>query len=294
MDFISFHAKGAPFYVNETDDVPGHLQMNMSAALHNVDDAFSVISGYETLNDLPIFIGEDDPDGCAACVSSEIDYRNGLIYPSYTVASFSRQLDLAVKYGVNLVGTLTWAFEFSNHPIFDKSRVLATNQINKPILNIFRMFGKMQTKQLDATSTGQYSTQSVLTSSVRDASDVGVLASTNVAGTKTTVMIWNHHDDDLPKPDAQISLKIFNALSGSDTAKVTHYRIDESHSNAYAVWLAMGSPLHPTEDQYANLRAAGDLAMLYEPATVKLKDGQATLQFNLPIHAISLLVIEEP
>lgn len=72
--------------------------MNMSAELTNVKDAFAVISNYSTLNSLPVFIGEDDPDSCAACISPEVGYRNGLIFPSYTAAVFTREMDLAMKY----------------------------------------------------------------------------------------------------------------------------------------------------------------------------------------------------
>ena len=167
LDFISFHAKGSPTYINATEHVPGHLQMNASAELINVRDAFNVIQNYTTLNKLPVFIGEDDPDSCAACVSPNIEYRNGLIYPSYTAAVFTRELDLALRYDINLTGTLTWAFQFENHPLFDNFRVLSTNGINKPIFNVFRMFGKMQEKRLAASSSGQYSLDSVIQGSVR-------------------------------------------------------------------------------------------------------------------------------
>ena len=292
LDFISFHAKGFPIYINATDAVPGHLQMNMSAELKNVKDAFVVIEKYDTLNHLPVFIGEDDPDSCAACVSPEVDYRNNLIYPSYTAAVFTREIDLAVKHGINLQGTLTWAFQFENHPFFDNFRVLATNSINKPILNIFRMFGKMQTKRLDATSTGQYPLEAVVSGSIRNESDVGVLASINEEGSKMAVMMWNYHDDALGKPDAQISFNITNAFLDCKEAKVTHYGIDQSHSNAYSTWLAMGSPQDPTDQQYETLKEAGALQMLHQPTTVKMQDGKAGLQFDLPIHAASLLVIE--
>ena len=292
LDFISFHAKGFPIYLNATGSVPGHLQMNMSAELINVRDAFKVIQSYDTLNKLPVFIGEDDPDSCAACISPEVDYRNGLIYPSYTAAVFTRELDLAVKYDVNLTGQLTWAFEFDDHPYFDNFRVLATNQINKPILNIFRMFGKMQAKRLEATSTGQYPLESVVTGSIRHESDVGILASIDDEVSNMAVMVWNYHDDALPKPDAQISFNISNAFPGCKEAKLTHYRIDQSHTNAYSTWLAMGSPQDPTDHQYATLQVAGELQMLTQPTTIKMAEGSAGFQFDLPIHATSLLIIE--
>ncbi len=266
--------------------------MNMSAELTNVKDAFAVISNYTTLNTLPVFIGEDDPDSCAACLSPEVGYRNGLIFPSYTAAVFTREIDLAMKYNINFTGALTWAFQFEDHPYFDNFRVLATNGIHKPILNIFRMFGKMQSKRLQTSSTGQYPLDSVVTGSIRGESDVGVLASADETGNTLAVMIWNYHDDGLPKQDAQVSFNVTSAFPGCSEADVTHYRIDQSHSNAYSTWLAMGSLQDPTKAQYAQLKAAGQLQMLYEPMSIKVEDGGFGLQFDLPIHATSLLILE--
>ena len=221
-----------------------------------------------------------------------MDYRNGLIYPSYTAAVFTRELDLAAKYDVNLTGTLTWAFEFDDHPYFDNFRVLATNQINKPIFNIFKMFGKMQANRLEATSTGQYSLDSVVLGSVRDDSDVGVLASMDEEASMMAIMIWNYHDDALPRPDAQVNFNISNAFPACKEVTLTHYRIDQSHSNAYSTWLAMGSPQDPTDQQYSVLQAAGTLQMLNQPTPIKMESGSAGIQFELPIHATSLLVFE--
>lgn len=292
IDFVSFHAKGSPTYVNASGGVPGHLQMNVSAALHNVDDAFAVIQSYEKYRNLPVVIGEDDPDGCAACESPDIDYRNGLVYPSYTVASFVRQLELAVHYGTNLTGQLTWAFQFEDHPFFDKLRVLSTRGISKPILNVFRMLGRMQETKLMSASTGQYGLEAVVAGSVRDESDVGVLASTSDDNGTVTIMVWNYHDDDLPKPDATIQLNVSSIFPGCSVAHLKHYRIDESHSNAYSTWLAMGSPQEPTEKQYQNLLEAGELQMLHKPTEIQVRDGEVAVQFALPIHAVSMLVVE--
>lgn len=297
LDFISFHAKGSPIYVNETGSVPAHVQMNVSAALQNVNDAFQVIESYPMFNTLPVFIGEDDPDGCAACTSDAYSYRNNLVYPSYTAASFVGDLDLAMQYNINLTGTLTWAFEYDDHPYFDGFRVLATNQLDKPILNIFRMFGKLTGNRLLANSTGQYTLDRILNTSVRNESDVGVLAAFNTTTNQLAVMIYNYHDDDLPKPDAQISLNISGltgeAWSGCNEVQATHYRIDNSHSNSYTAWLELGAPQDPTCEEYAQLKAAGMLQTLGPAQTVRVDGGNVSMDFSLGIHAISLLVIEK-
>ena len=65
------------------------------------------------------------------------------MYSSYTAAVFARKHDLAERHGVNLEGALTWAFEFEDQPYFAGFRVLATNGINLPVFNVFRMFSRM-------------------------------------------------------------------------------------------------------------------------------------------------------
>src|SRR5207302_9817965 len=70
-------------------------------------------------------------------------HRRGVMYASYTAAVRPRHLDLAAKYGVNLAGAVTWAFEFEGQPYFDGFRDLATNGVDKPVLSVFRMLGMM-------------------------------------------------------------------------------------------------------------------------------------------------------
>jgi xylan 1,4-beta-xylosidase len=68
-----------------------------------------------------------------------------------------------------------------------------------------------------------------------------------------------------------------------------HFRIDDNHSNAYTVWKAMGSPQHPTAEQYAQLRSAGQLQLLTSPEWVEVKEGRIVLSTKLPRQGISLL-----
>ena len=54
----------------------------------------------------------------------------------------------------------------------------------------------------------------------------------------------------------------------------------------------MGSPIAPNAEQYAQLLAAGQLARMEAPATLRVEKGQATLRFALPRQAVSLVVLE--
>ncbi len=54
---------------------------------------------------------------------------------------------------------------------------------------------------------------------------------------------------------------------------LTHYRIDQEHSNSFTTWKKMGSPQNPTAEQIAVLEKAGQLEMLGSPQWIKVKDG---------------------
>jgi len=285
-DFVSFHAKGAPTFVD------GHVRMGISAQLKTIDDGFKRIASFPELRAKPIVIGESDPDGCAACQGPQLGYRNGTMFSSYTAAVFARKHLLAEKHGVNLLGALTWAFEFEDQPYFAGFRALATNGIDLPVLNVFRMMAKMSGQRLTVESTGDLGVETIMRDGVRGAPDVAGMAS--LAPGKLAVLLWHYHDDDLPGPDANIKLALSALPFTTGDARVTQYRIDDTHSNAYAEWKRMGSPIAPNRQQYTQLEAAGKLAQLELSPTTRVERGTTELTITLPRQAVSLLIIEWP
>ena len=284
INLVSFHAKGSPKFVD------GHVRMGISNQLKDIDKAFAVIAKFPELKQTPIVIGESDPEGCAACQGPQNGYRNGTMYSSYTAASFARKHDLAAKHGVNLEGALTWAFEFEDQPYFAGFRVLASNGIDHPVLNTFRMMSKMSGTRLPVESDGAVDLDAMIKDGVRQKPDVSALASLD--GKKLSVLVWHYHDDDVTGPDAAVDLSIPGLPVKAGKAKLTHYRIDETHSNAYTVWKALGSPQQPTKEQYESLEEAGKLAELDKATTVNIQNGEAKVHFNLPRQGVSLLVLE--
>lgn len=281
LDFVSFHAKGAPIYTN------GHVRMGIATHLRTMEDGFRMIGSFPELKRKPIVIGESDPEGCAACQGPSLAYRNGTMYSSYTAASVAREYDLAEQCGVNLLGTLTWAFEFEEQPYFAGFRSLASNGIDKPVLNVFRMFSQMQGKRVETSSDHAVPLADMLRHGVREHADISALAS--LAPSEVCVMVWNYHDDDLPAPDAQVELSVRGLPPAPHSAKLEHFRIDAEHSNAFTAWQRMGSPQEPTPDQYSRLEAAGGLEELAAPRRVALDGGTAVVKFRLPRQAVSLL-----
>jgi len=70
---------------------------------------------------------------------------------------------------------------------------------------------------------------------------------------------------------------------------VQHFRIDETHSNAYTVWKQMGSPQQPTSEQYAQLKASDGLQLLNAPVWADVVNGKVQLASSLPRESISLV-----
>ena len=287
-DFISFHAKGAPQWRND------HIQMGIANQLRTVEDGFRIVASYPELKDKPIIIGESDPEGCAACQGPAYSYRNGTMYSSYTAASFARKHDLADRHGVNFEGALSWSFTFEDQPYFAGFRQLASNGIPLPVFNIFRMFSKMSGERISAESNGAIELNDILRNGVRRRADVSAFASFDQDAKKLAVMVWHYHDDDVVGPDAKINLNLTGLPADIDQAKLTHYRVDKRHSNAYAEWLLMGSPVAPDLGAYRKLQQSSNLALLtgHTPGPTIISDGTTSLAFTLPRQGVSLILLE--
>ena len=281
VDFVSFHAKGAPVTTN------GHVRMGVANQLRTVDEGFRIAASFPELKNTPIVIGECDPEGCAACQGPQLAYRNGTMYSSYTAASFARIHDLAERDGVNLEGALTWAFEFEDQPYFAGFRSLTSNGIDKPVLNVFRMFARMTGRRLPVQSDGALPLEEILRNGVRGKPDVSALASLDQR--KLSLLVWHYHDDDVPGPEAEVEFAVDGIPLKSAEASLRQFRIDEEHSNAFSAWKRLGSPQSPTPEQYKLLEKAGRLAALGAPEQVRVENGTVTLKVHLPRQAVSLL-----
>ena len=283
LDFVAFHAKGTPRVMPE-----GHVRMGIANQLRAIDNGFAIVASYPELKNIPVVIGESDPEGCAAChvrTNPSNAYRNGTMYSSYTAEQVARTWELAERHGVNLIGSVTWAFLFEGQPWFDGFRDLATNGVDKPVLNIFRMLGQMRGNRLGVTTTGGVPLDSMLTGGVRAHPDISAIAARDERS--ITVLVWNYHDDDLPGPPAEIDVTIAGVPVAHPT--FTHYRVDREHSNSYEAWKRMGSPQQPTPAQVAALEKAGQLASIPGPETLETHFGLISVPITLPRQGVSLI-----
>ena len=289
LDFISYHPKGSPKFVD------GHVRMSVRAQLEAVENGMKVVESYPEWKHTPIILGESDPEGCAACQGSQNGYRNGPLYGVSVAEATMRTAELARKHGLTVEGAVTWAFEFEDQPAFAGFRELATNGIDKPVLNVFRMMGMLGgghagAHWLATESSGALALDRMLAESVIGSPDVNAVATRN--GSEIDVLVWNYHDDDLPAPVAEIHLKV-DGLKGT-TAQAAEFRMDELDSNAYRAWRDMGSPAHPGGEQLLELQRAGQLKQSQPEHAIAVHDGGAAIDLELPRQGVALIRLRQP
>jgi xylan 1,4-beta-xylosidase len=265
--------------------------MGISRHLQDVSKGFETVVSFPELQHLPVILGESDPEGCAACSAQdhpENAYRNGAAYASYVAAVENRIFQLADRYKVNLAGVVTWAFEFENQPYFAGFRSLATNGVDKPVLNAFRMMGLMRGELLRSESSGGLNLGSIVQAGARGNPDISAMATRQ--NREVDILVWNYHDDDVSAPAAEIELVVNGIPSDAQRVLMQHYRVDGDWSNSYSVWKQMGSPQSPSTAQYVRLEGAGHLQLLNSPQWLMThENGVFKLDFTLPRYGVSCI-----
>jgi len=286
LDMISFHAKGGVAIT------AGHVQMNLGNQLRLHRTGFNAVAGFAQFRQTPIVITEADPDGCAACpvtMNPEDAYRNSPAYGAYEVAMMKKTLELEARIGVNVRGLLTWAFLFNNTPYFAGYRALATNGIHLPVLNAFKLLGGLDGNRLALTSSGARTLDDILTNSVRQLADVDGMATRN--GQKIQILVWNYHDDLLAAPATPVHLTAQLPVDFGNRVVVTHLRVDESHGDAYTIWVSQGSPPAPSAAQISAMQQGMEPAPLEPSRTIDVANGAVALDFMLPRFGVSLITL---
>lgn len=269
LDFVAFHAKGTTRL-----DENGRVEMNLSNQLQTIDTYARIIASFPEFKDLPVYIGESDPEGCAGCPATldpERDYRRTSQFAAYSAAAFMRKQDLMAQYGVRLEGAVSWAFTFHDQPWFNGLRAFTTNEVALPVLNAFRLFSRLEGKpRVRVENTRMLATADILASGVRKQSDVGAVATTN------EILLWNYHDVAGLGDPVSVTVRWPHRHGGPIELR----RVDQTHGNAYTAWLDLGEPQHPSADEINTLHeAARMIPELRQPE--RSADGFDTLRITL-------------
>ena len=284
LDFITFHAKGIP------EANGGDVRMGIQHEVQDFDRGLAILHKFPKLRQLPVILTEADPDPCAACTpktNPATAYRNGPQFPAYTAAAYKSLLELTDRYRQRVDGMVTWSFMYDGKPYFEGYRTLATNGVDKPILNFFRMTGMMRGMRVAVRSTGAVIIDQMMSGGVRGSPDVDAMAT--IDGREAAVMIWNYSDDVSATASAPIKLHVKGLSPQGRRVLLSNYRIDDTHSNALTVWKAMGSPQDPTAEQYGELVARGGLELLTSPTWTEVSGEELQVEMSMPANSVSLL-----
>jgi xylan 1,4-beta-xylosidase len=189
------------------------------------------------------------------------------------------------RYKVNLRGAVSWSFEFEDQEWFAGFRDLATNGVDKPVLNVFRMFGLMGGKRIAVKTKNGLNAADIITNGVKENNDINAIACKN--GNSISIMVWNYHDDEVSGTPAPVELSI-NGM-GKNKVLVKHYRVDQQFSNSFEQWKKMGKPQNVSDEQYTVLQAAGQLQSYTSPEWKQAKNENITVKFDLPRQGVSLV-----
>ena len=88
-------------------------------------------------------------------------------------------------------------------------------------------------------------------------------------------------------PDAEVRIDLRGAPKGEP--EIARYLVDETHSNAFTAWQAMGSPQEPTEEQLAELEEACKLVRVKESPRFIEEENLSAVMMTLPRQGVSLV-----
>jgi len=189
--------------------------------------------------------------------------------------------------GVNLMGVVTWSFEFEGQLYFEGYRELATNGIDKPVLNAFRMFGMLHGERLKLTSDAAAARETVLHPG--DAKIEGVDGVAARGSRDVEVMVWNYREEDVADPARKVSIEIVGLPEKLKRVKLEEFAVDEERSNSYTAWKKMGKPQSPTAEERAALETASRLEKITGPAWADVRRGKCELSIELPHEGLALV-----
>ncbi len=151
--------------------------------------------------------------------------------------------------------------------------------VRKATFNAFKMLNYLGPKRLmSAGGTTGDGVDALVTSSATD--------------DEIQILVYNYFATPNTSGSDGVTVTVSNlpaALAGREVF-VTHFRVDETHSNPYSVWTGQGSPTNPTEAQWQAMRQAQHLALL-QPASKATVSNTYTTTFTLPRQAGSLVII---
>lgn len=277
IDFLAVHTYGGHGGGGSADYPHPSVNyvMRQQLQLANIRNEFP------SLAKTPIFVaewGESSSGSTGMAEQPMTEVRNSQYGAAFLTTMVARHLMLRTgpdNPGIAGLMLCISGYEKERHSDFEGKRTLHTlNGIHKPLLNAYKMLNKM----------GRHL---IYVDAAPEDPCISVMASKNDYG-NIMILIVNFQESKVENTgeSAQISI-VLNAGADSRISKLTHWRIDEDHSNAYTHFKRMGSPHTLTEKQRSALSARMGLETMESPSFTH-KDGKVSFIAHVPCNAISL------
>lgn len=254
-DFVSTHVYGNDTAKNVfgTDETIPRNEMVCRAAKKVYDEVKA-----SPRPDLPIIFSEYN-----ASYMNEPDVTDSIFMGPW-LADTIRQCDGYVK----MLSYWTFSDVFDEQgviksPFYGGFGLMAEGDVPKPAFNAFRMLHLLGDQRIPLESDS-------------------ALATRRQDGT-IAIAVWNYSAPEETGLSKNVTLK-FSGMSGSHRVQI--YRLDADHGNALRTYDAMGRPSDPTEEQYRQLKRAGQLA---PPEERELNGGE--IRLTLPAKALDLIEV---
>jgi xylan 1,4-beta-xylosidase len=301
LDFVSFHTKGArytPWRVYgplggpaPTPQSPSSLKM-----LREVRASLDAVAAYPQFRELPCIVDECDasvPAHWGVYDNANFGYRNGEYFPVFQCKLMKKLLDLNARSQARVEQATTWSFYFEGERFFEGTRSLFTAQgIAKPVLNAYRMLGRLGDTRVAADSDRAWSLDRLDEDAAGMPEEIDALATTG-PDNGVRILVWRHADDQYATDahDADVTLRV-ERLAVRGDVRVQHTRIDAGHSNSHAVWRALGAPQDPSAAQLRAIEERQGLERFEPDRIMKVQDGALLLRLALPLPSVSLIEIQ--
>jgi xylan 1,4-beta-xylosidase len=246
--------------------------------------AFPSLEGIECLADecdasVPAHHGRFD--------NSDFDYRNTEYFPVFQCSLMKKLLDLKEAESANLRAATAWAFYIEGERCFEGTRSLITyGDLDKPVLNAYRLLGKLGRWRLRATSSAAWPVQ-LIDDTEAVPEEVDVLATRSDDG-RVSALVWRRADDQYLREEER-TVRVRARGLGSAAFLVRQWRVDATHGNSYQSWCLLGAPDYPTEPQVEEMAGAGQLRPVAPDRLERGVGGELIVDLSLPLPAVCLV-----
>lgn len=285
-DFVSYHRyaddPSSPGVQSGTSNAASQFEYNKKVVDYCTANQFKGLIVNDEWGPCATPTRERDDESCASFVVKTVHMIGtdssvaSAAYPPPFMYGYWCMSDIYEEMNAWIYGTRN-AYDEGNYGLTLRGDATIPDSwdVAKPVFNGFKILHKMGDNQIACTG-GSFTGANGFATISNDTSAI-------------QIAIYDHDGAD------NVSLKVSNLPFPGPTIRIEHFMVDSSHSNSYRVWVGMGKPKVPTAAQWAQLKAASDLAHFDSVQTIQLAtDKSFSKSFATRKYSVSLIIISDP